>query len=155
MLRHRNRRYRAGINDALHARALGRRNQPPGPLYITLVKLFWMLGPQPIIRGYVKHPAHAAHRAFDRPRIPQVPFHPFHPQIFQQLEITRGTHQYPNIFSGRDQLASDVTTDETGRAGNERGHITRIALFPGCGNFSPRASLRNPAPAKISGEFTF
>src|SRR6202042_903348 len=77
----------------------------------------------------------------------------FRAQVFQQSEIAAGTHQDPNVCAGRNQLVSHVTADETGRAGNQRGHRTRIALFPGCGNFSPRLSREIPHSLR-SCEFT-
>src|SRR5450432_1030877 len=91
-----NRRDSAGVNDPLHTVARSSLKKTARALYVALVNLGRVPGPQTIIRGNVKNLPNTLHGAIDGTCIAQVAIDSLDRRTSERLKVTAGPDQNPN-----------------------------------------------------------
>ena len=119
---------RAGIYDALDARAMRRVDQPARAFHVALINFAGIFCPKPVIGGDVIHVVHTLHGARERSGIAQIAFHEFDGYSVQNLHVARRTHQDANRMSRGDKLPRHMAAHESGSASNKRLHQERKSV---------------------------
>ena len=94
----------------------------PGPLDVAGVEIAGIAGPEAVIGGGMEHAPHPLNGRGQRSGIAKVAGDDLNRKVVDGLQAAARPHQHAHPAAAPDQQAREVTSDEAGRAGDERDH---------------------------------